>query len=274
MDINVQCSRLSCPVIEHCCFSIVLLHFMYRNPEIFKFFPSIIAAESDRLDGVSRVPYDSLNMGLSTGDVPEDVWQNRRLFFDSLGIDFTQTVLSHQVHEDAILQATVPGNYAGYDAIITGEKNLFVGVSTADCVPVLIYDSQNEAVAAIHAGWPGTYKKIVAKTLSKMQESFGTRGEDCYVSVGTCIDEGIYEVGKEVADKFEDIFKIYYPEKKKFHLRLKAANYKQLTDFGVLPEKMEISPYCTYTNNNFYFSHRKEKGKTGRMLSVIGMVEK
>lgn len=244
---------------------------MYRIPEIFRQFANVIAGESNRLGGVSEPPYSSLNMGLSTGDSKEKVWQNRSLFFESLGIKIPQVALSHQVHEDKILLTKSPGNFSGFDAIITNVADVFVAISTADCVPVLIYDKINNAVAAIHAGWPGTHKSLVLKTLQSMQQEFGTRGENCFVSIGTCIDESVYEVGEEVATLFADQHKKFYPDKNKFHLRLKAANFSQITSFGVPESQVEVSPFCTYENNDLYFSHRKEKGKTGRMLSVIGI---
>lgn len=251
--------------------SIHLKLFMYRIPEVFRQFDNIIAGESNRLDGVSEPPYSSLNMGLSTGDSVEKVWQNRKLFFESLGIDISRVALSHQVHDDKILLAKHPGNFSGFDAVITNVPDVFAAVSTADCVPVLVYDKASNAVAAIHAGWPGTHKSIVLKTLQNMQQEFGTRGDDCFISIGTCIDESVYEVGEEVAGLFADQHKKFYPEKNKFHLRLKAANFSQIASFGVPENQVEISPYCTFVNNDLYFSHRKEKGKTGRMLSVIGI---
>ena len=157
----------------------------------------------------------------------------------------------------------------GFDALITNKKNIFLLVSIADCTPVLIYDSINHAFAAIHAGWRGTENQIVAKTLKKMNEQFGTIGKNCFAYIGTCISENAFEVGEDVAMLFDKQFVV--KQKHKWYVNLKEANKSQLMQFGLPNNQIEISEHCTVTNNNNYFSYRKENGKTGRLFALIGM---
>ncbi|MCY7349567.1 MAG: peptidoglycan editing factor PgeF [Cytophagaceae bacterium] len=241
----------------------------YRLPGLFTQFPNLIAVESTRHGGVSPAPFNTLNLGLSTGDVRKNILENRRRFFTGLGIDPAQVATSHQVHGEQILYADTPGHRQGYDALITNQPGVFVAVSIADCTPILVYDSKNGAVAAIHAGWRGTVAGIVSKTLHDMAARFGTQAADCYAYVGTCIDECAFEVGADVAEHFTDAFKRFDPKKQKFFVDLKAANHAQLRAFGIPDSQLEISPFSTVGHNADYFSHRLERGQTGRMMAGI-----
>ncbi|MBL7888836.1 MAG: peptidoglycan editing factor PgeF [Bacteroidia bacterium] len=243
---------------------------MHLLPSIFNT-SAVIAAQSTRDGGVSPAPFNSLNLGLSVNDLPENVMKNRALFFNSLGIELNQLSISKQVHGAAILHAGKPQITEGYDAQISNTKGLFLVVSVADCTPILIHDEKENAVAAIHAGWRGTVSNIVGNTLAKMKATFGTEGKNCKAFIGACIDYEQFEVGEEVAAHFDSAFKRFDAGKQKYFVNLKAANREQLLRFGVPPENIEISNYCTAANNDLFFSHRKEKGNTGRMMAVIGL---
>jgi YfiH family protein len=222
-----------------------------------KIFPSdIIAAQSTR----THEGYDSKN------DEGE-----RSQFLTTLGITPDKLTSSKQVHGNKVLKAESPQRADGYDAIITNQNDLFVMVATADCTPILIYDQKNKAVAAIHAGWRGTVLKIVSETLKAMKFHYGTEGKDCLAFIGACIGKKQFEVGEEVAVQFNEDVKYFDPSKQKYFVDLKKANFNQLVDFGVLPEHIEISDCCTIEDNDKFYSYRKEKGKTGRMYSVIGL---
>ena len=246
---------------------------LFTTPPVFTQFPNLIAAESTRHGGISPAPFTSLNLGLNTADAPENVAKNRQYFFAALGPDCSESRVasSYQVHGTEILHATEPGRFSGYDALITSQPGLFVAVSIADCVPVLIYDAENQAVAAIHAGWRGTVGQIVNKTLLAMQNTFGTQPAHCHAYVGTCIDETSFEVGADVAEQVEAAFKRNATTGDKWFVDLKAANVRQLTDFGIPIAQIGISPFSTVLNNADYFSHRQEHGQTGRMLAVMGL---
>jgi len=243
---------------------------MILYPKIFDS-SKIIAAQSTRLGGVSLQPFDSMNLGLSVNDEEQNVWKNRELFFGELGIELTQVSRCYQVHGNDVLVVTEPVTNENYDAQITNKPNLFLAVSIADCTPILIHDEKNNALAAIHAGWRGTVGKIVWNALELMKENYGTEGKDCKAFIGACISYENFEVGDEVAEHFDLALKRFDSQKQKWFVNLKEANKKQLIDFGLTNNNIEISDFCTVENNNTFFSHRKEKGVTGRMMAVIGV---
>lgn len=243
---------------------------MILIPKIF-ISEKIIAGQSTRIGGVSKEPFNSLNLGLSVNDEEKNVWKNRELFFGKLGIPLQQISRSHQVHGNKVLLVDEPITSEGHDALITNKPNIFLAVSVADCTPILIHDEKQNTVAAIHAGWKGTVGNIVSNTLLEMKNNFATEGKDCKAFIGACISYSNFEVGEEVAEKFDDTLKRFDVEKQKWFVDLKKANQQQLLDFGVLPNNIEATDYCTVSNNDLFFSHRKEKGKTGRMMAVIGI---
>lgn len=244
---------------------------MFTKPQIFQQFPKLVAAESTRKDGYSEAPYTSLNLGLHSGDNLENVYKNRDKFFEALGFSAEKVAYSYQIHEDKILSTTQAGAYEGFDALITNQADVFVTVTVADCTPILIYDDKQKVVASIHAGWRGTVLGIVTKTIQQMTTDFGTNPADCFAYIGTCIDECSFEVGEEVAQNFEEKFKRFDVEKAKYFVDLKQANQAQLLEAGVPVNQIEVSKFSTVLDNESYFSHRKEKGKTGRMLAIIGI---
>jgi len=243
---------------------------LYRIPSLFTAFPNLVAAESTRQGGVSPAPYDSLNLGINTEDDPANVEANRSLFFAELGLSADRVASSYQVHGSQILTATAPGRYEGYDALITDQPNQFVTVTVADCTPILIYDSRTGAVAAVHAGWRGAAAEIVRQTLTAMRQAFGTEPVDCHAYVGTCIDACSFEVGAEVAAAFPENVRRYDEAVQKHFVDLKTANAQQLIASGVPAGQIEISPFSTVSDAGEYFSYRREGGKTGRMLAIIG----
>ncbi|QKZ15315.1 peptidoglycan editing factor PgeF [Spirosoma sp. KUDC1026] len=243
----------------------------YVRPAIFSLFPELVGAESTRHGGVSPEPFSSLNLGINTADDIANVDENRRRFLSAIGAEEFGFTSSYQVHGLEILLATEAGRYEGYDALVTNQPGLLVGVTVADCVPILVYDSEKRVVAAVHAGWKGTTGKLVAKTISLMKDLFGTNPEACYAYIGTCIDECSFEVGPEVADLFEPAFRRAQLGTVKSYVDLKAANRQLLLNAGVPAAHIEVSSYSTVLNNDSFFSHRAEHGQTGRMLAVIGV---
>lgn len=244
---------------------------LFHRPAIFAPFKKVVAAESTRHGGVSPAPYKSLNLGINTDDDPANVAENRRRFCAALGFLPEQMAWSRQVHADQIRLVTESGGSEGFDALITNCPGVLLAVSVADCTPILVYDLKNNALGAAHAGWPSTAARIVEKMLARMAVEFGTKGSNCFAWVGTCIDECSFEVGEEVAVQFADEFKRFDAGRGKFLVDLKKANMAQLRAFDVPENQIEISPFSTVLNNEDYFSHRKEKGTTGRMLAAIGL---
>jgi YfiH family protein len=212
-----------------------------------------------------------LNLGKSTGDTPENVAENRRRFAAAVGFEIGNLTYSKQVHGCEVLHAVAPGLYTGYDALITNQPKLVLAVSVADCVPLLVYDTRNKAVAAIHAGWRGMAGGIISRTLTHMHIVFGTSGADCLAYIGPCIDECSFEVGEEVAVQFDAAYKRPDHHTGKYFVDLKRAGAVQLQQCGIPSEQIEISPFSTVLHNEDFYSHRLEKGTTGRLMAVIGI---
>ena len=241
------------------------------RPAVFDVFSDVAAGMSTRHGGVSSPPFASLNLDNRGPDTLSNREENRKRFCAELGFGAEALVRSLQIHETHILAADTPGLFEGYDAFVTNRKGLLLSVSVADCVPVLIYDHQNKAIGAAHAGWRGTVAGIVTKALEKMKELYGTHGGHCWAYIGPCIDECSFEVGEEVAVQFDDRYKQWNADRQKFFVDLKKANAAQLRRFGIPAAQIEISPLSTVLHNDRFFSYRQEAGATGRMLAGIGL---
>jgi hypothetical protein len=236
------------------------------TPNVFKQFQNVVAAQSTRQYPFRLPNHHFLAEDFNVSD--EENERNKLFFLKSLGINEHQIAYAKQTHGNAVALVEEAKYLTDYDALISNKPNVILLISIADCTPVLIYDSENKAVAAIHAGWRGTVSQIVGNTLNEMNKQFGTIGKNCFAYIGTCISEKSFEVGEDVAKQFSEQFIL--KQEDKFFVNLKAANKFQLLNFGVPLKQIELSENCTYTNNQTYFSYRKENGKTGRMFALIG----
>jgi YfiH family protein len=245
----------------------------YIRPSVFAGFPEITAAQSTRRGGHSLAAYASQNLGLNTADDPLRVAQNRREFFQALGFTEGQVAVARQVHGTEVRIVEQPGQYAGYDALITREQGVLLTVTTADCLPILLYAPGQQVLSAVHAGWRGTVGGIAGKTLQKMRRHFGVEPADCYAYLGPCIDYCSFEVDADVADYFTLDLKRWEAARGKYLVDLQAANRVQLLAAGLSAKRIGLSPYSTYTDADLFFSYRRDGGTTGRMLTVIGRQE-
>ena len=167
----------------------------------------------------------------------------------------------------------------GIDAVVSDVRNVCLGISTADCIPVLVYDKAHHCAAAIHAGWRGTVVRIVEKAIQKMQELYATVPEQCEAVIGPGISQQSFEVGWEVYKAFEEAgfpmqdVTVEMPSSDgngtRPHLDLKEINRLQLLSAGILPENISVSTIDTYTDTRFFSARREQKGteKCGRILS-------
>lgn len=171
----------------------------------------------------------------------------------------------HQVHSADVIQVDRPGPAGTGDALISDTPGIFLAVKTADCIPVLIVDSEHRAIAAVHAGWRGTAKGIVAKAIEGMKNAFGTRPEKLQVAIGPGIGPCCYEVGAEVAGEFPGC------GKERTNLNLPSINAQQLERSGVPASQIYRANLCTYCLADDFFSFRREKEQAGRMLSIISL---
>lgn len=177
-----------------------------------------------------------------------------------------------QLHSDRVFRVDRPGvcDIEG-DALVTDRPGLFVGVRTADCVPLLFADPVRRAVAAVHAGWRGTVQNIVTRTVGRMREEFGSHPSDLHVAIGPFIGNCCFEVGEDVAALFRELFPERDDLDRKTRLDLGEANWRLLLEAGVPSGQVYRAPVCTYCKPALFHSFRREGAAAGRMLSVIGI---
>jgi YfiH family protein len=243
---------------------------MIIRPQIFNKFPEIIAAQSTRLGGVSPAPF-GMNLSSHVGDESANVAENRRLFFEAIGIPpTTKQVYQNQVHSGNVAVVTGDeGIVKENDALVTKEANVLLGVTVADCTPILLYDPTSNLIAAIHAGWRGTEQMIALNAVRKMIE-LGANPKLIYGFIGACASGERYEVGLEVATLFESK-QTKELGNGKFLLDVRAANLDQLLYAGIPRNHIEASDLCTITDERLH-SYRREGKQSGRMLAVIERV--
>jgi len=240
------------------------------KPFIFKRFPEIVFGFSTKIGPDAKQPY-YFNLSYSVGDEKEIVDSNRKLFFRELGLNEKMVSYQKQVHEDKINLVNSPGSCGESDALITTKSNLGLAISSADCPAIFIYDPMQKLIAAVHSGWKGTEKKILRKTIQKLKNDFSSVPANLICYIGPSISQKNYEVGEEVASKFENEFVSI--NENKFYLNLSGANYKMLVDEGVRKTNMQVSGLCSYEYENILHSYRREGVKSGRALGVIAMKE-
>ena len=229
--------------------------------------PGITAGFTLRHGGVSEGPFQSLNLGFSTGDESDLVLENRRRLFRSRAIDVTRLAIAGQVHGSEILEVSDPGLYPGYDALVTSERDLTLCITAADCAVVLLADPEAGIIAAAHSGWRGTVAEIASKTVDRMTK-LGAQTERIRAYVSPCISADQFEVGPEVAEQFDASYVIPATSSRKPHVDLKAAIRDQLLDRGLASDAVDVSPRCTFTETQHFFSYRAER-TTGRMMGFI-----
>ncbi len=226
---------------------------------------------TNRHQGVSQEPYESLNLALHVGDDPISVIQNRTILAKEYNFIIENLIYMEQTHSDniQIIQHSAHNKIKNCDAIITNKSNIPLLVMVADCIPIMMYDPVQSVIAAVHAGRNGTFKNIAVKTILKMQQVFNTNPKDVLIGFGASIHVCCYEVGKDLVDITIKNFgkKYIQTQDKKRYLDLQTLNYDQLLQIGVNSKNIEISPVCSCCDKN-YFSYRRE-GTTGRFGGII-----
>jgi polyphenol oxidase len=254
---------------------------------------------------VYRPGKTDLNLGFTDSDDPKNVTANRGLFVTAAtgGREILGMVTLRQIHSSLIRRVTAEDLSTSLkgDGLMTDQPGVLLGIQTADCIPVLVADRKKRAVAAFHAGWRGTLTRIVENGVGRMRLEFGSKPENLIASIGPGIGQCCYSVGDEVREQFESQFP-YAPElfhevydsdpvKEKYpmlfltarapghsdigpgmHLDLVEANRRQLLAAGLKKGSIFVTGQCTGCNTDRFFSHRIERGFTGRMMSVIGIV--
>ncbi len=237
--------------------------------EILSAVPGIVHGISTKPGG--KPPFYN-NLSISVADDKENIRQNRALFFGSLGIPESKLVHANQVHGANITRVNKPGLYPATDALITNQKDIYLVISIADCMPVMLYDPVNSAIANIHSGWRGTQKNIAGSTVEKMKEEFGSDPGGLIAFMGPAISKKNFEVDEDVALMFPAEYTS--PKdgvKGKFVVDTGQMVFDQLVTAGVNSVNIERCGYCTFDNHEHLHSYRRDKHLSGRMFAVLGM---
>lgn len=256
-----------------------ILLFQFNN---FSNHDDIIHFVSARNRGVSNAPYDSLNLSFNVGDDFQDVLKNREKLASVLGVSLGNFTIGNQVHGDNIFIVTASDKGRGAyehnnavpftDAIATSVPGVCLMVLTADCASVLFYDPVKKVIAAVHAGWRGTVKKITQKTVAFLRDEFGCEPSDIIAGIGPSIGPDANEVQNDVIIEVEKVFGASYKyiieKERKAFFDLWHANKAQAVAEGIPAENIEIANLCTVENNDLFYSVRCSE-KTGRFGTGI-----
>lgn len=231
--------------------------------------------------GISKGNYQSFNLGMFSGDDESNVIENRQRLMLEIGT--SEVYFPYQTHKDKIvlidnhfLAQSVEDKQQllyGVDAVVTDQKNICIGVGTADCVPILIYDQANHILAAVHAGWRGTVERLPEQVVTFMTTTYGSKSENLLVGIGPSISQKHFEVGDEVVVAFRDakydIEQIgkKHPSTHKYHIDLKLCNLLALIDKGIPQCNFEVSELCTFQETDKFFSARRQTVFSGRMIT-------
>lgn len=238
------------------------------KPYIFNRYPEIIFGFSTKIGGNRNSTFD-FNLSYSVGDDNSIVDYNRQLFLNALGLSTNTVGFQRQIHSDIIKTIDCAGDNGESDALITDKKNLGLAIIFADCTPIFIFDFKKKVIAAVHSGWRGTEQKILFKTLIKLQKDFASNPEDMVVYIGPSISAPNYEVGNEVAEKFDENYVL--KKDGKLFLDVSGINYKILLDYGIPQNQIQKSELCTYEFKTLFHSYRRDGNKSGRSLGIIAI---
>ena len=262
---------------------------MMTKKPVLQYYPlgeGVTAFSSTRQGGYSEGRYGEFNINRYCGDSEESIKRNRETLCQLLGIEDHSLLMPHQVHlaEIAVVDRemlTLPTEEIqqkldGIDALMTNEAGVCIGVSTADCIPVLLYDPIRRASCAIHAGWRGTVQRIAEKAVARMTEVFGSDPKNLIAQIGPGIHLESFEVGDEVYQTFEkEGFPMELISKKyeKWHIDLPECNRLQLVAAGMPETHIAVSPVCTFQQSDTFFSARKLSINSGRIFTGILLQE-
>lgn len=251
---------------------------LFYRVRAFEAYPQLTHAIFTRQGGVSQPPYDSLNLSRSTKDDSVAVAENVRRACQAVGITPAQTATCHQIHS-AIIHVVNWTNRQPMmgqgDGLVTADPDIYLFMRFADCTPLLFYDPVRGAVGSTHAGWRGTMQNAAGATVRAMVEALGCRPADIIAVIGPAIGPCCYEVGPEVVEAVEETFgpthDLLTPNGRPGHAHFDmwAANRRQLTAAGV--GQIIQTDLCTACRTDQFFSHRAEKGRTGRLGTLIGL---
>ncbi|NWG17865.1 MAG: peptidoglycan editing factor PgeF [Chloroflexi bacterium] len=245
----------------------------------FESWPDIKQGIFTRSGGVSAAPWDSLNMGGNVGDEPAAVRENHERMYGALGLNGGRVCTVWQVHsaDTVIANGPVRGRrwLALADGMVTDRPDTPLTMRFADCTPLLFYDPVRGVIGIAHAGWRGTVQGVGANTVRTMMQAYGCKPADIRAGIGPSIGPASYQVGEEVVAAVQAYFGTTDglirrdPADGSAYLNLWEANRRDLQRVGV--EQIEIAGLCTAERTDEFFSHRAEKGRTGRFGAVLSL---
>ena len=233
---------------------------------IFDRYPDLLIEFSDKADGAMKPTGDSV--------VDGKIFDNRDKFLKKLRVNKDSLVALDQVHEDKVLLVKL--SHGGKlnlvaDGLLTREKNLYLSIRVADCLPIYIFDPRSKVIGLVHCGWRSLSMNIIDKALTLAQKVFGLDTNSTIVGIGPGICSRHFEVKEGVAREFKDYPESVIRRDGKLFVDLKAITKKQLVEAGVKEDNIEISPICTFEDIN-YFSFRRDKPKyVEAMVAIIGV---
>lgn len=231
-----------------------------------------------RHGGISPEPWNSLNVGGTVGDEIERVRQNRLLSFEALECKPDSIFDVWQVHSADAVCARAPRRfdepYRKADIILTDRPEVTLFMRFADCVPLLFHDPRKGIIGVAHAGWMGTVKDVATRTVNVLQAEYGSDPADVIACIGPSIGPDHYEVGEDVIRKVQQTFgkdsdMLLEPHDGRIHFNLWKANQRQLERAGI--GRIELAGICTACHTDDWYSHRAEKGRTGRFGALISL---
>lgn len=236
--------------------------------QIFKKFQKVDLGISTKI-GLKRTSPFEFNLSQSVGDDVKIVEENRKNFYNWFGLGTGQVKLQRQTHSDIIRYVDKNSSLEESDALITDKNNIGLGISTADCAPIFLYDDKRKLIAAVHSGWRGTEKKILSKTVNILLKDYNCYPEDIYAYIGPSINVKNYEVGEEVAGKFDKRFVLN--DNGSIKLDIKKANLSMLITAGIPHQNIQVSKLCSFDCKHMLHSYRRDGEKSGRSLGMIVM---
>jgi hypothetical protein len=238
--------------------------------ELLSKYPLVRFAMSTRVGGISPEPF-GLNLSFRVGDDPANVLENRKRFFGSLGFVESGSAIPHQCHSSNVQIVSVPGEYESCDGLITEAFGLPLVVTIADCLPIVLFEPQKRVIGIVHAGWKGTTQGIAAEAMELLLEHSNGSASEMLAFLGPSAGVCCYEVGGEVAQLFS-LDEVEQRDDRLF-LDLKKSNVSQLLGCGMKEGNIEVSPFCTICNPQFFHSYRRDKNSSGRMMAVISLID-
>ncbi|MFD0049227.1 peptidoglycan editing factor PgeF [Actinomycetes bacterium NPDC127524] len=250
--------------------------------------PGLIAGFTTKNGGAGKGHFQSLNMGFHVGEDAEDTAANRRILARQIDFPISRWIGAEQTHETALIKAKpedagkgaaeYESSFKRTDGFFTRDKNILLTLCFADCVPLYFIAPKHGMVGAAHAGWKGTVGGI-AKNMAEAWKEEGISPEDIFAVIGPSICKECYKVDSRVMDKVQKLLeendeKPYnLISEGQYKLDLKELNKIILMKAGVPGSQIEVSSYCTSCDSDLFFSHRRDNGKTGRLMSFIGWKE-